>query len=123
MIGRMGTDGRQQLNRLGQIPARGLVPVEHHGDEVEVAQPLLDPIQHRFPLIGEASEDQDALARHRVDHVTDLPVVQHQVDELRDFEVVHGDRSFACGCDHEVALILDLRQVEAPCRHAVDPAP
>ena len=50
-------------------------------------------------LIREATEDQHRLGSDGVDHVTDLLVVKHEVDELRDLDVVDRDRGLIPLCN------------------------
>jgi hypothetical protein len=53
----------------------------------------------------EATEDQYCLGRDGIDDFTNLFVVKHQIDELRDLDVVDSDLGLVSGGDDQVLLL------------------
>src|SRR5262249_16977163 len=110
---------RQQRDRLRNVaPGRNL-KLEQDPKVVPLAQFLPYRIEHSLTLIREATEDQHHLGSYGVDHVADFLVIKHEVDELRDLDVVDGDRGLVLTCDDQV-LLLGLLQFQTPCGYAVD---
>src|SRR5215472_11731118 len=70
-------------------------------------------------LLGEAAEDQHHLGSNGVDRVTNLLVIQHEVDELRDLNVIDRDRGLIVTRDDQV-LLLGILQFKTPRGYAVN---
>src|SRR5437870_7443209 len=81
-----------------------------------LAQFLTQRIEYCLTRICEAAEDQHRLGSDGVDHVTDFLVVEHEVDELCDFNVIDSNVGLALWCDNQVLLLGPL-QFYIPCRY------
>ena len=69
----------------------GHVEVEQDRDVVTLAEFLTYRVKHRLTVIRESAEDQHHLGCDCVDDAADFLVVEEEVDELGDFEIVHGE--------------------------------
>ena len=56
-------------------------------------------------LIREATEDQHRLGSDGVDDAADFLVMKHEVDELRDLDVIDSDCGLVRTCDEQVLLL------------------
>jgi hypothetical protein len=83
---------------------------------------LLSPIRHTIQSRGHSCTDPRPghLGSNGVDHVTDLLVIKHEVDELRDLDVIDGDLGLTLTCDDQVLLLGPGVQFQTPSGYAVD---
>jgi hypothetical protein len=63
------------------------------------AQGLTQSIEHGFALRGEPTEDEHDLAGDGIYDLTDLLIMQHEVEELGHFQIVHRDLRLTIGGD------------------------
>jgi hypothetical protein len=73
----------------------------------------MQPIQDDFSLGRESTKDQHNFRSEYVDEIGNFLVVEEQVDELRDLDVVDGDRGSARRRDAPVRF-ASLRSGTAP---------
>ena len=92
-------------NGLRQIPARRFIEVKQHWQVVALAKFLSNGIGDSFAFLCETAQDEHHFRCDGVDHVPDLFVVQKQVDELRDFKIINGDRVLVARCNKEILLL------------------
>jgi hypothetical protein len=55
------------------------------------------------------TEDQHRLGSDGVDHIANFLVMKHEVDELRDLNVVDGDRRLVQRCDDQILLFSPVQ--------------
>ena len=87
-----------------------------------MAQFLPHRIEHGLPLRGEAAQDQHCFGGDGVDDLTNLLIVEQQIDELRHFQIVHGDHRFIGRRDDQIRL-LRSNEVDIPRRNSIDLTP
>jgi hypothetical protein len=61
------------------------------------------------PPFSEATQQEHALLSDGVDDVAYLLVVEHEIDELRDLDVVDGNLGLVPTCDDQVLLLDPLQ--------------
>ena len=98
----------QQPDRFGEVLGLGLVEVEDHRHEAEVAEFLSQPLQDHHPAFSEAAQQEHALLSDGVDDVANLLVVAQEIDELRDLDVIDGNLGLELTCDDQVLLFGPL---------------
>ena len=74
-----------------------------------LAQLLAYGVEDRLTLIGKATQDQHRLGGDGVDDTANLLVVEQEIDELRDLDVIDGDRGLVLMCDDQVLLLGPLQ--------------
>lgn len=72
----------------------GPFEVEEDGDVAVGTEGFAERIEHWFAGLRKTTEDENHFAGDGVNDLADLVVVQHEVEELGDFEIVHGDFGF-----------------------------
>src|ERR1039458_7769517 len=110
---------RQRRDRLGDVPVRWLLEIEQHWKVVPLPKLVPDGVEYGLAVWREAAKDEDDLGRYGVDDVADLLVVQQQVDELGDFEAIHGNGRFICRCNDQISLNCAI-QVHIPRSDSID---
>jgi hypothetical protein len=73
--------------------------IEQDWQIASLSQLIADSVEDRFAVLREAAEDQDRFGRDGVDDISDLLVVEQEVDELRDLNVIDGDLRLVLRCD------------------------
>src|SRR5262249_28867405 len=109
-------------DRLGEIPLCRFLEVEHHREEPTRAQCGAQRIKDGFALTSKPPENQDALLADGIDDLTNLLVVEQQVDELCNLQIVHRDHRLTLGADDQIRL-LRPNKVDVPCGNAIDLTP
>ena len=51
----------------------------------------------------------DRLGSNGIDHVANFLVMKHEIDKLRDLDVIDGDRGLVLTCDDQVLLLGPLQ--------------
>ena len=101
-------EARQRFNCLRHIPASWDREVKQDRQEIR--------LRSSSRSASRATEDQYRLGSNRVDHVTDLLVMEQKIDELRDL-----NRGLVLRRDNQVPLLGPL-QFYTPSGYAVDAA-
>jgi hypothetical protein len=89
----------QQSDRLGEVLGLGLVEVEDHWHEPEVAKFISQPLQDYHPAFSEAAQQEHPFLSDGVDDLADLLVMKQEIHELRDLDVVDRDGGLLWTCD------------------------
>ena len=82
--------------------SRRLVEIEEHRDKVQLSETFTKGIQYHLPLRSEASQDQHSFPPNRVENVSDLLIVEHQINELGYFQVIDRYRRLVFGGNDQV---------------------
>ena len=93
-----------RLHHASRVLTARLFKIEEDGSKTSRPQPLPNRGQHRVPLFGETSENQDCLRGDRVDGVLDLLVGRDQVYELGELQIIHHQVSLVTGGRDQVTL-------------------
>jgi hypothetical protein len=72
-------------------------------------KPRSRSFSRRHPALGEAAQQEHAFFSDGVDDVANLLVVEQEIDELRDLNVIDGDRGLILICDDQVLLLGSLQ--------------
>ena len=89
---------------------------------VRLSKLIPDGIENGFSLFGKAAQDQHRFRCDCVDHITDLPVVKDEIDELSNLDIIDSDTSFAVRGYDQVLLVCPIVYLDVPDRDAIDPA-
>ena len=65
-----------------------------------MAQLISHGIKYGFPLRHKTAQDQHRFGGDRIDDLTNLLVVEQQIDELCHFQIVHSDYRLIDRCNH-----------------------
>jgi len=83
--------GHPRFDGLRWWPLSAVSTREDHRHEAEVAEFVTQPLQNFHPAFSEAAQQEHAFLSDGVDDVANILVIQHEIDELRDLDIVDRD--------------------------------
>src|SRR6266705_886432 len=95
--------GEMSKNTHGfcQVSTCRLLEIKQHWRVVLFTKFVSDSIQSDLPLRRKATQDQNDFRSDDVDDITNLPVVQQEIDKLSNLKIIYSDGILTETCNDE----------------------